>query len=286
VKPRLTRRFGARGFSVVELMIAVTVGLLLLVAISQFFLSGKQAYRRTDDTSKMEDNARYALHVMNRTLRQTGYKFYDPANVQLPFESVFPAGQPEMRGLNQSGVNSSDQISVQFYGSNDSAGTPDGSIVDCQGNAIGFGVLSTNTFYVKNTTVNGVNVPALFCDTTDLLALPAGGATGGVALALDVEDFQVLYGVDTDGDYVPNRFLPAGSAGLTMSQVVSVRIALLMRTSGRVAGTQTTADISLFGASYPAAAAAADLGSVFTPAADSRVRRVFDSTVTLRNRVQ
>jgi type IV pilus assembly protein PilW len=283
VKPRVTQRFGMRGFSVVELMIAVTVGLLLLVAISQFFLSGKQAYRRTDDTSKMEDNARYALHVVNRTLRQTGYRSYDPANVQPLFEAVFPAGQPELRGLNQSGINNSDQISVQFYGSNDTAGNPDGSVVDCQGSAVGFNTLSTNTFYVKNTTVNGVNVPALFCDTGPI---PTGGATGGVALALDVEDFQVLYGVDTDGDFVPNRFLPAGSAGLTMSQVVSVRIALLMRTSGRVAGTQTTANISLFGASYPAAAAAADVGSVFTPAADSRVRRVFDSTVTLRNRVQ
>lgn len=80
------------------------------------------------------------------------------------------------------------------------------------------------------------------------------------------ESLQIAYGEDTDGDGVANRYVNADEAD--MLNVVSVRLSLLLRTEDNIASTPQT---YLFD------------GEEFT-AEDLRMRRVFTSTVKLRNR--
>lgn len=85
-----------------------------------------------------------------------------------------------------------------------------------------------------------------------------------------VENMQILYGEDSDGDGTPNYFVPAGSVGLDMGNVVSVRVSLLMAT---VEDNVASESLSF---TYN--------GATTTPA-DRRLRVVLNSSVAVRNRL-
>lgn len=62
-----------KGFGLVELMIAMTLGLLLLGGIGYVYMGSSAAFRTTDNLSRIQENARYALEVMSRDIRMAGY---------------------------------------------------------------------------------------------------------------------------------------------------------------------------------------------------------------------
>jgi len=62
-----------KGFTLIELMIAMVLGLILVAGVIQIFISNKQAYRVTDAHSKLQDNARFALEVLSRDVRSAGF---------------------------------------------------------------------------------------------------------------------------------------------------------------------------------------------------------------------
>lgn len=95
--------------------------------------------------------------------------------------------------------------------------------------------------------------------------------TGGdnpIELVEGVEDMQITYGADTDADGVPNYYVPAGTVGLNLTQVSGVRISLLMTT--------LEDGLAATSASY------VYNGATTTPG-DRRIRRVFTTTIGLRN---
>ncbi|NDP48689.1 MAG: prepilin-type N-terminal cleavage/methylation domain-containing protein [Sulfuriferula multivorans] len=61
------------GFGLIELMIAMTLGLVLLGSIGYVFIGSRGAFRVTDNLSRMQENARYALDVIGRDVRMAGY---------------------------------------------------------------------------------------------------------------------------------------------------------------------------------------------------------------------
>lgn len=61
------------GFGLIEIMIAMTLGLLLLGGIGYVYLGSSAAFRTTDNLSRIQENARYALEVMSRDIRMAGY---------------------------------------------------------------------------------------------------------------------------------------------------------------------------------------------------------------------
>lgn len=62
-----------KGLSLVELMIALVLGLLILAAIGTVFLSSRQAYSTQEAMARMQENARYAFELMTVDIRQAGY---------------------------------------------------------------------------------------------------------------------------------------------------------------------------------------------------------------------
>lgn len=66
-------RPGQRGISLVEIMVALLIGMLLIAAVIQLFVANKQTFRATESLSRLQENARFALEVMRQDIRETAY---------------------------------------------------------------------------------------------------------------------------------------------------------------------------------------------------------------------
>jgi prepilin-type N-terminal cleavage/methylation domain-containing protein len=68
------RAFGRQdGFTLVELMVAMSIFLLILVGIFQVFDPSRNAYQVSERKLDVQQNARVAMDRMSRQLRMTGY---------------------------------------------------------------------------------------------------------------------------------------------------------------------------------------------------------------------
>jgi type IV pilus assembly protein PilW len=89
----------------------------------------------------------------------------------------------------------------------------------------------------------------------------------------DIENMQVLYGIDTNGTHVASAYVTANQVA-DWNTVVAVRVAVL---SASPPGSMPK----------PTAARTFNLlGTIVTAPLDTRLRKVFDITITLRNTVE
>jgi type IV pilus assembly protein PilW len=321
------------GLTLVELMVAMTLGLLVVLAATGLLVSSKNSYTAQDDNVRVQDTGRFALEVITRAVRQTGYVNWDKQDAPMIATDIMSSSivgldanslKSSAIGIENplgTSVNGSDVLAVRFFGvgTKPAAGSSvDGFSRDGYGsiiNCAGFGVdapVSQNTadedrgwsiFYVAN---NSNGEPELRCKYY-------GGSWSSEAIAGGVESFQVLYGLDTDADSLPNQFLTATAIntlddGLGLSsaapeeknrktnwkKVVAIKIGLLLRgaspNGGSTAGCPDAVCFDLFGADYGKDNAATDKGTRFKendlPANTlNRVRKVFATTIQLRNPV-
>ncbi len=63
-----------KGFSLVEIMVALTVSLILMAGVGQLYVSSKQSYRFSESLSRLQENGRYAIEAMTKELRMIGYQ--------------------------------------------------------------------------------------------------------------------------------------------------------------------------------------------------------------------
>lgn len=61
-----------KGFSLVELLVAMTISLLVLAGVVNSFLASREANRMNDELAFIQENARYALDLLSRDIRQAG----------------------------------------------------------------------------------------------------------------------------------------------------------------------------------------------------------------------
>ena len=64
---------GQNGFSLVELMIAITLGFLVVGAVGYAYLGSRATFRTTDNMSRIQENARIALQTIAHDVRMAGY---------------------------------------------------------------------------------------------------------------------------------------------------------------------------------------------------------------------
>ena len=63
---------GQRGFSLIELMIAMTLGLMLILGVTQVFLGSKRSFVMQQQVAALQENARFMLTRISRDVRQAG----------------------------------------------------------------------------------------------------------------------------------------------------------------------------------------------------------------------
>lgn len=96
-----------------------------------------------------------------------------------------------------------------------------------------------------------------------------------VELVPGVENMQMLYGVDTDGDEIPNQYLTADQI-TDWSHVVSIRIALLTRSGGNSTNAGGESSFKLLDSSN---------GLTLAVSGDGHIHKVFEETISIRNRL-
>ncbi len=236
-----------RGAGLIEVMVGLTAGLMLLGAVAYFVLGSKQVNRTHDNVSRMQESGRTALEVMGRAIRQAGAR----SNVQLPFAAgALPALEGTERGT-EGAIGDADSLTVRYD-------VQDGGEADCLGTAVASGAV-TYLFFVDRTS----DPPTLKCTN----ATGAAAQAAAQVVMDNIEDMQITYGVDTNGDGSVESYQWA--TGLTPAQVTAVRVSLLVRgPTPRVAtGSQTLPY------NHPG----------FVIANDGHLRQVYTSTFTVRN---
>lgn len=61
------------GFSMVELLVALAIGLLLLAGLSLIFLNSSEASRELQKTAQQIENGRYAIDILSRDVHHAGF---------------------------------------------------------------------------------------------------------------------------------------------------------------------------------------------------------------------
>lgn len=192
------------GLGLVELMVALLIGLFLLAGLGVLFLNMKQAFTSQDQLAQLQDSERLVLTVLTNTVQAAGY-FPDPltntAVIDLPAATgpgygSLAAGQG-LAGLTGSS-GASDTITSRYV-----TASGDG-IMDCLGNvnpaSSGANKLVMNTF-----TVSANNELQCSTDGGTTNTPLVGGAAGGVTA------LKVLYATDTAGDGTALQYLDAAT---------------------------------------------------------------------------
>lgn len=238
------------GFSILEVLIAIVISMILLAGVLQIFLNSKNVYNIETNFANIQENARFASSYLARIIRLAGYRT-PPATAEnfQDFDVIFPTSAPYIAGTSGTGVNNSDTITIRYQGSGNGTGTPDGTIRDCLNNSIDANTVATNTFSLTNNN-------ELQCNNQILVS--------------GVENMQVLYGEDVDGNGTADRYVASNFSTLDMSRVVSIRISLLLRSDDPV-------DL------IPGSVTYYMLGQSYTPTSTNYLRQQITFTVVLRN---
>lgn len=311
-----------RGMSLLELLVALSLGALLMLAASSVLLAASGSYGDQSASARLDDNGRYALDTIARAVRQTAYVNWDSSAAPVAHaahDSANIAGlDAHSLGKNSEGISGalpgalhgSDVLALRYYGAGKEEGG-DGSVLNCAG----FGVGAAQTQAQRGRSIFYV---AQGADGEGELRCKYRGANGWGADAIirGVDGFQVLYGLDTDTppDGVANRYLNASAldaydAALVLvgadaaarqrdlhsrthwKRVAGVRVALLLHGEAGQADKMAElgpAQFDLFGKAYAEAHGAGDMGvriarTALPIATRSRLRQLVQTSIMLRN---
>ena len=241
------------GMTLIEIMIALLIGAFLLGGVLQIFIGSKQTYRMQEGLSRLQENGRFALDFLARDIRMAGY--WGCLVASSPDEDV--AGT-------EGALGASDTVTLK------------GAFVRTPTGACGTSVINAATIACPKT-ADPVN---FYTDTTSIITYSIVSDTlrratncisnGSADIVEGIENMQILYGADTNADNTPDYYVPAGTVGLNMAQVVSIRISLLA----------ATLDDNL--AAQPLAYT---YNGVTSTPTDRKIRRVFNTTIAVRNRL-
>lgn len=298
-----------RGATIAELMVALTVGMLVLLMASGLLVSASAAYGAQAEAAAVDDGGRFALELIARAARQAALVNWDQAEAGVDQATApAPVSGLDARSLTRAGdgidgalddaVNGSDVLAVRF------AGADDASVTSCAGFDVGRHEDGWSIFYVAR---NAAGEAELRCKYRGNASWGADAIIGGV------DTFQVLYGVDTDvpADGVANEFVSASvlderDAALVLAgadaparardlrrrthwkRITSIRVALVIHGSRPAPTGYEPIVFDLFGSGYSDAAAGADRGvrlaeADMPDALRQRRRKLFATTVLLRN---
>ncbi len=211
-----------RGFTLIEMMVAVTIGLVVALGLAVSFVNLKTTWGSQDKLAQLQDNERLAMAFLTSSVQEAGY-YPDPTNNSpLPAYTNATYGNlaaaQYLVGTAAVAGTSSATLSTAYATANN-----DG-VLTCQGgtNTTGATVFIRNVFYVNNTT------HSLNCIVYANNALtPAPGASDA-ALVSNVSSMDVLYAVDTNSDGSADEYQTAAqlTTPALWQAVKAVRITL------------------------------------------------------------
>lgn len=233
---------GQRGFSIVELSIAVLIALFLLGGLVTLVMGTRRTNATQSALSQLQDNQRIAMTLISNMVQQAGY-FPNPVTQQLStFGSETMAGVAMGVGQVMGATTTApggDTFVVRFYAPpNDTTN----SIINCAGQS-NSGSGSTTVWYSNAFLVGTVGSTSwLQCQ----VRTSGAGAVLTINLIPNVTNLTVLYGVASSAagdDYSVIQYLTAGQmSAATWPNVTAVKVTLtfLVPQYGSTGGQMTT----------------------------------------------
>ncbi|MAA65185.1 MAG: hypothetical protein CL581_10475 [Alteromonadaceae bacterium] len=255
--------FRSKGLSLIELMIAMALGLILTLGVTRIFLTSNTTYTVVTAQSQTVENARVVKHFLGRALRHAGY--WDDVTVPRHFPALDSSLDEGVviAATNNDGTGGSDTLTVRFNGSFD------GALTNCLGAVPDEGEIAVDRYFIGDAGGSTL-VPALMCQsvimTTDSSVQPVFSAAQ--PLIIGIENLQIELGLGTE-TRITQYVDPASVTD--WSEVKSVRYAILATSNQDTSGQEDTNTYTLVG------------GETVTASGDKRLRQVQRDTVFLRN---
>jgi type IV pilus assembly protein PilW len=181
----MNKRTSQSGFTLVEILIALLLGLFLTAGMIEMTQHNKTTYSNQTALAQLQDSERFALSVLNDTIQQAGY-YPDPTIRSAPI--AMPAGLlPQFVSPAQPLWGNTTSISVQYaLGAND-------AVLNCDGSQSAVKATYINTLTVVPDPITPMN-GKLTCTVTT-----AGGARPPVTLITGVTAMDIRYGINNTG---------------------------------------------------------------------------------------
>ncbi|MGM9428374.1 PilW family protein [Hydrogenophaga sp. MI9] len=299
-----TRLQFQRGLSLVELMVALTIGLFLMGAVGIIYVNTATTSRGSTLESQMNEDATLALELLQQQVRLAGFSNVNNSGARLfagravlGCDGGFTnnAGSTAFEALAcNTTTTGSDAIAVRYEATLLNSQSVTSSGVQLPANCVNEGIatwnalaegassatplaLADNRYYVAN---DADGTPSLFCQGRT-------GAGFGTATALipNIENMQVQYAVTalpTAGNPIPHHvagYVSASNTALGATagnwpRVAALRVCLLARSATAVpTGDNSVNDVGRY----------LDCDGVEQTATDRRLRRAYITTIQLRN---
>lgn len=275
------------GFSLIELMISITIGLVVIGAVFASYLGSGVAGRNSQALSQVNEDANIALNVLRSNLMMAG--FSQPAAVVSGGEftpsyagvglfgcegATFADPSLAIGSLtcNAKAANTADSVAVAYQ--TDASMAPvnaSGEPLNCQGDGITIsGGIFVNVARFYLATPSGATLKSLYCRGTT--------STAAQALVDNVVDLQILYGVASDPVQTANRrVLYYAAADLPLTAANFANVAAIKLCIVVASATEVMDEATPYQGCNPFAAPS-------TPS-DKRLYKAFTTTFVMQNRL-
>lgn len=212
-----------QGYTLVELLVAMMLGLFILVGMIQINLSSKKTFQISSFSSVLQDDLKSANYYLSLATRKAGFRSepWTSTDTTFPIDLTFSEKGQVVTGTDGALATDSDTFIIRYQGSGDGAGTPDNVVVDCIGGGLDSGDIAIVTFDIFQNTLR--------CTSNN----ETQGTTIIEELVVNIENMQILYGIDTDGSNYANHYIKASDV-TSWEDVASIRLALLLKTTNEV----------------------------------------------------
>lgn len=270
-----------QGFTLVELMIALALGLIITAAAVGIYIANYRTLTNQKSSGEMQSASLFGIQPLESRLRMANLgndvgaitSATVGAGIVLTTENAntaetLPATQLSSSGAGVSNTGTgSDQLTIQFT---NVTSTP---IYDCEGNTVAIGARTMERYFVRQ----GNDGLVLACDAGTFTGNQiAGFGDNGVEMITGIDQFRVMLGTQAlENNVLTTRYYTITQyKGLAEKpHIVSIKTGVIARGATPISISEGLTQFSLFGTTETLKA---DVPKGF-------VRNTFETTTLLRN---
>lgn len=278
------------GLTLLELMVAMAIGVFLLAGLIQIFINTKKSFNVQDAVARIEENSRFSLETLGRNIRLAGYRTDPWQNASIAFPNTTATlfnNNPGQIISGTDGGTQSDQINIQYHGSEG------GRMLDCAGESVEEDELVELSFSLDGS--------ELKCISTIYQTPPPTVIVSDEIIADNIINMQIVYGEDSTNDGTANKYIDASSVS-NWNNVISIKIGLVVSSSDEpdssknltskalsfpdISDNPMNAMFDIDADGEPELFKSSDSSDFDTQTApDKRLYKIYTTTIALRNRV-